>query len=151
MKLIRNGSTTIFEAIEKTEALSVIDRGNVVEIGFGDVMVVHDHEVKHLIDLSNLTMQGDNRNIYLIKAGASRYEYEDLISQVSAVSTLLSSELTSQISAVSADLSSQLTSQLNVVSTDLSNSIDNKIFIEDKISNLISGNSDLSIIKISKD
>ena len=95
MKLIRNGSTTIFEAIKKAEALSVIDRGNVVEIGFGDVMVVHDHEVKHLIDLSNLTMQGDNRNIYLIKAGASRYEYEDLISQVSAVSTLLSSELTS--------------------------------------------------------
>ena len=37
------------------------------------------------------------------------------------------------------------------MSTDLSNSIDNKIFIEDKISNLISGNSDLSIIKISKD
>lgn len=79
LKLIRNGSTTIFEAIEKTEALSVIDRGNVVEIGLGDVMVVHDHEVKHLIDLSNLTMQGNGKNVYIIKAGASRYEYEDLI------------------------------------------------------------------------
>lgn len=48
-------------------------------------------------------------------------------------------------------MSTEVLAELDSLSTRLSSAIDDKIFIEDKISNLISGNSDLSIIKISKD
>lgn len=58
--------------------MSVIDNGEVVKFGKGDFMVIHDHANKWLIDLSTLTTFGEKKNVFMIKSGLSRFEYESI-------------------------------------------------------------------------
>lgn len=52
--------------------------GKTLLLGNGDILIVHDHSNRRFVPLSDLTYAENGiGNIYLIKTGVSRYEFED--------------------------------------------------------------------------
>ena len=90
-------------------------------------------------------------NVLYVLSGEFINAYETQIKNIADPTDSSDATNKKYVDMISGSIRSKVLTELDSLSTDLSNAIDNKIFIEDKISNLISGNSDLSIIKITKD
>lgn len=70
---IYNGSFITVEFSDDNTKVSTTSKD--FTVGKGDVVVIHDHSTKNIIDSSELSCPG---NVYILKGGVSRYEFEDL-------------------------------------------------------------------------
>lgn len=82
---VKNGASFNIYFKEKDrnnpKMISVDNAGSTLLLGNGDVLVVHDHSNSEYIELSNLLVATDENpisggNVYILKAGTSRYEFE---------------------------------------------------------------------------
>jgi hypothetical protein len=55
--------------------VSTTDVEHPLVVGNGDVVIIHDHSNKLIIDVEELEV---GKNVYVLKAGVSRYEFEEL-------------------------------------------------------------------------
>lgn len=55
--------------------VSTTDVDHPLVVGNGDVVIIHDHSNRLIIDVDDLEV---GKNVYVLKAGVSRYEFEEL-------------------------------------------------------------------------
>ena len=121
-------------------------------------MIVHDHNNNAFVGIADLHATGASKNLYVLKAGTSRYEFENAYAWLSGETGRLCSEISTAV-ALSAEALcteiSNLSDEVSAISNDLSSAISSKIWIKDLNddgSTLTAGNMDaLSVIKITKD
>lgn len=82
---VKNGASFNIYFKEKdlnnSKMISVDNAGSTLLLGNGDVLVVHDHSNSEYVALSDLLVATDENpisggNVYILKAGVSRYEFE---------------------------------------------------------------------------
>ena len=123
---IENGSViTLQFTTRQNERITTKDG---IDIGNGDIIVVHNHGENTFIDVNDLSV---NKNIFRIKAGASYYDVFELSAGLStdiiALSTSLSSDITALSTALSTEISAETIARnkaIEALSTALSTDID---------------------------
>ena len=78
---VYNGSFLPVKFLDNTLSISTTDG---LTVGNGDIVIIHDHADKLKINLDNISI-GDN--VYVVKAGVSRYEYEKTVSKKLKISS----------------------------------------------------------------
>lgn len=78
---VYNGSFLPVKFLDNTLSVSTTDG---LTVGNGDIVIIHDHSDKLKINLDNISI-GDN--VYVVKAGVSRYEYEKTVSKKLKISS----------------------------------------------------------------
>ena len=84
LKLKNGASFNIYfkeKDLNNSKMISVDNAGSTLLLGNGDVLVVHDHSNSEYVALSDLLVATDENpisggNVYILKAGVSRYEFE---------------------------------------------------------------------------
>ena len=121
-------------------------------------MIVHDHNNDAFVSIADLHATSENKNLYVLKAGTSRYEFENAYNWLSGETYRLCTDISIAVDLSAAALCteiSNLSDEVYAISNDLSSAISSKIWIKDLNddgSTLTAGNMDvLSVIKITKD
>lgn len=78
---VYNGSFLPVKFLDNTLSISTTDG---LTVGNGDIVIIHDHAEKLKINLDKISI-GDN--VYVVKAGVSRYEYEKTVSKKLKISS----------------------------------------------------------------
>ena len=103
---IENGSViTLQFTTRQNERITTKDG---IDIGNGDIIVVHNHGENTFIDVNDLSV---NKNIFRIKAGASYYDVFELSAGLSTDIIALSTSLSSDIIALSTALSTEISAE----------------------------------------
>ena len=87
----------------------------------GDVILIHDHRDKELIQLNELTVAGQNVNVYVLHTDISRNEYEIFKNYIEVKTNIISSSLCAEV----ISLSTALYNDIDTLSANLSNDIIN--------------------------
>ena len=123
---IENGSfITLQFTTRQNERITTKDG---IDVGNGDIIVVHNHGENTFVDVNDLSV---NKNIFRIKAGASYYDVFELSAGLSTDIIALSTSLSSDIIALSTVLSTEISAEtiardeaVKALSTALSTDID---------------------------
>lgn len=83
-----------------------------LSLGLGDYLIVHDHNNDAFVSIADLHATGENKNLYVLKAGTSRYEFENVYAWLSGETGRLCAEISNDIVAKY----SKLTSDDNFIS-----------------------------------
>ena len=83
-----------------------------LSLGLGDYLIVHDHNNDAFVNIADLHATGENKNLYVLKAGTSRYEFENAYAWLSGETGRLCTEISNDIVAKY----SKLTSDDNFIS-----------------------------------
>ena len=83
-----------------------------MSLGLGDYLIVHDHNNDAFVNIADLHATGENKNLYVLKAGTSRYEFENAYAWLSGETGRLCTEISNDIVAKY----SKLTSDDNFIS-----------------------------------
>ena len=123
---IENGSVITLQFTTRQHERITTQDG--IDVGNGDIIVVHNHGENAFIDVNDLSV---NKNIFRIKAGASYYDVFELSAGLSTDIIALSTSLSSDIIALSTALSTEISAEaiarneaVKALSTALSTDID---------------------------
>ena len=120
--------------INNPKMVSVDNAGSTLLLGNGDVIIVHDHSNAEYIDLSNLLVATDENpisggNVYILKAGVSRYEFEAEAKQRADDDNFISSWIISNFVNTSVDSYASTTTLRQDVSASQSLSVASNAYV----------------------
>lgn len=144
---VKNGASFNIYFKEKDrnnpKMISVDNAGSTLLLGNGDVLVVHDHSNSEYIELSNLLVATDENpisggNVYILKAGTSRYEFEAEVAKRIENDNFISASISTLTSQMELALSALDKDPLNSLNTNskISSVIDAVLDIRDTLSAL---------------
>ena len=82
-------------------------------------MIVHDHNNNAFVGIADLHATGASKNLYVLKAGTSRYEFENAYAWLSGETDRLCSEISNDLTAKYSWLSGETDRLCTEISNDL--------------------------------
>lgn len=140
---VKNGASFNIYFKEKDrnnpKMISVDNAGSTLLLGNGDVLVVHDHSNSEYIELSNLLVATDENpisggNVYILKAGTSRYEFEAEAAKRIENDNFISSWIEQNFANTGAESYALTTTLKQAVSADNNLSVANDAFVLNDLS-----------------
>ena len=89
-------------------------------------MIVHDHNNDAFVSIADLHATGENKNLYVLKAGTSRYEFENAYAWLSGETSRLCAEISNDIVAKYSKLTSDdnfISGEVDRLCSDISNDL----------------------------
>ena len=97
-----------------------------LSLGLGDYLIVHDHNNDAFVSIDDLHATGENKNLYVLKAGTSRYEFENAYAWLSGETSRLCAEISNDIVAKYSKLTSDdnfISGEVDRLCTEISNDL----------------------------